>query len=259
MPGAQTDQPGLGGGTLTANGQNVDHVGNANYNMVNIRLTLTGWQGAILAESSIDGTNFETLALLYADTGATNGTLLYGTLTHGAPTTSVIRLIGLIRGGALIRVRSTSFTAGTMAVDTKATIGDPGLLTPGIGGMPVQLMGSPACITRVDSYTSAQTDTAIVTAASGTIIVVLALGFRCGKANTLNTTVRVGFGAANTPALGSVGIIDAHPGIDPGGGTNAPGQGIIDVGTDGQDLRITCTDPGGAIYVTTKYLALVTG
>lgn len=140
----------------------------------------------------------------------------------------------------------TAFTAGRF-----------GAALSNIAGIPFWIGGHPNIITRIDSYTSAQTNAAIVTVSAGTLIVVTQCTVLCDKANTANTTVRIGFGTASTPALNSVGLVVGHPGADPGGGVGVgDGSAIVGVGASDEDLRITSSDPGGTFYVLTKYFTI---
>jgi hypothetical protein len=105
-------------------------------------------------------------------------------------------------------------------------------------GVPWVIGGHPNVQTIRATYTSAQTDTALVTVAAGLKIVCTRITFACDKANTVNVSARAGFGTANTPT--TTGVLASHPGIDPGGGMNVGnGAGIIGVGADDADLRVT--------------------
>jgi hypothetical protein len=64
--------------------------------------------------------------------------------------------------------------------------------------------------------------------------------------------VIIGFGATNTPT--AAGVVAAHDGIPPGGGLNTgDGSGILGVGADGEDLRITSTTTGTISVVISYY------
>lgn len=121
-------------------------------------------------------------------------------------------------------------------------------------GVMFMVGGHPNAITVEAEYTGAQTDTAIVTIAGGLKIVVTQIQFTCDNANTVDVGFRVGFGAAATPT--TTGVVASHPGVAPGSGiSRGNGSGIIGVGTDGQDLRITCEAPttGAARVLVTYY------
>ena len=78
----------------------------------------------------------------------------------------------------------------------------------------------------------------------------------CDKANTNDTGVRIGFGTSTLPAEATSGdpgvskIILSHPGIAAGSGiVKGTGAGIIGIGANDEELRITNEDPGGKITV----------
>ena len=123
-------------------------------------------------------------------------------------------------------------------------------------GVPFVIGGHPNIISLEAAYTSAQTDTAIITVGAGTIIIVTKVSFLCDNANTVDVGVRVGFGASTTPT--TTGVILTHPGVAKGSGViEGNGSGIIGIGTDGQDLRITCEVPtGGSARVLVNYFTI---
>lgn len=123
-------------------------------------------------------------------------------------------------------------------------------------GVPFVIGGHPNPVTRRDNYTAAQTDTAIVTVSAGTKIVVTRQTVTADKANTVDVAVRTGFAAANTPT--GAGVVLSHPGIAAGGGVReGNGGGILGVGADGEDLRITSEVPtSGSIDVVTTYFTI---
>jgi hypothetical protein len=111
-------------------------------------------------------------------------------------------------------------------------------------GIPFHIGGHPNVQTIATNFTAAQTDTALVTVATGLKIVVTSVMLKCHTANMVNVSARVGFGTANTPAYGSAGLLLTDPGIAPGSGIGrGNGAGILGVGTDDQDVRITCSVP----------------
>lgn len=120
-------------------------------------------------------------------------------------------------------------------------------------GVPWVIGGHPNVQTIRANYTSAQTDTALVTVAAGLKIVCTRFMATASKANSVNVSLVAGFGTANTPT--TTGVIAAHPGIDPGGGFGTgSGSGILGVGGDDADLRVTCSVPtGGSIDCIASY------
>lgn len=118
-------------------------------------------------------------------------------------------------------------------------------------GIPWVMGGHPNIVTKQLNITDAdgaQTDTALVTVAGGLKIVVTHISAMLDSATTATggVAVRIGFGTTNTPAADAAGIILSHPGIAAGSGiVIGNGGGMIGVGGDGEDLRITCEDPAG--------------
>lgn len=120
-------------------------------------------------------------------------------------------------------------------------------------GIPFIIGGHPNVVTFEAAYTAAQTDTAIVTVATGAKIVVTQIQATCDNANTVDVGLRVGFGTANTPT--TTGVVLTHPGIAAGSGVSrGDGSGIIGVGADDADLRITSEVPtGGSLRILVSY------
>jgi hypothetical protein len=139
---------------------------------------------------------------------------------------------------------------------TAVSAGDVTKLYGNRAGIPFFIGGHPNVVTLEAAYTAAQTDVAIVTVSSGLKIVVTECEVICSNANTVNVGVRVGFGATTTPT--TTGVVLTHPGVAPGSGVvRGTGAGIIGVGADGEDLRITCTVPTtGSIRVLVTYYTI---
>lgn len=123
-------------------------------------------------------------------------------------------------------------------------------------GVPFVIGGHPNIVTLEAAYTAAQTDAAIVTIGAGLKIVVTEIEALCDNANTVNVACRVGFGTANTPT--TTGVVLTHPGIAPGTGVvRGNGSGILGVGADNEDLRITCGVPTtGSIRILVSYYTI---
>lgn len=123
-------------------------------------------------------------------------------------------------------------------------------------GIPWVMGGHPNVVTVRANYTAAQTDTAIVTVAAGLKIVVTRCSVTADNANTVDVAVRIGFGAVNTPS--ATGVVLSHPGIAPGSGVvEGTGAGMIGVGADDEDLRITSEVPTtGSIDVVVTYYTI---
>ena len=128
-------------------------------------------------------------------------------------------------------------------------------------GVPFVIGGHPNVLTasiNVTDADGAQTDTALVTVAGGLKIVVTLVAVAADNANTGDVGFRLGFGTANTPAEDAAGLVAAHPGLDGGAGMIiGNGGGIVGVGADGADLRLTCEDPvAGSITFNVTYYTI---
>ena len=120
-------------------------------------------------------------------------------------------------------------------------------------GIPWFIGGHPNIVTLEAAYTAAQTDTAIITVGAGAKIVVTAMEVTMDEANTVGVGYRIGFGTANTPT--TTGVVMSHPGGIPGARYSmGDGSGILGIGADNEDLRITSEVPtSGSIRVGVKY------
>jgi hypothetical protein len=119
-------------------------------------------------------------------------------------------------------------------------------------GIPFSIGGHPNVVTveaQIEDADGAQTNAAIVTVGSGVKVVVTQVSAACDGSTTNPTNIVVGFGTASVPARaagGTAGIILAMDGIPAGGGiTRGNGAGIIAIGADNEDVRITTEDPAG--------------
>lgn len=110
-------------------------------------------------------------------------------------------------------------------------------------GIPWVIGGHPNIQTIRANYTTAQTNIAIITVSAGTKIVVTKCSALLDKDSTVNAAqVRIGFGTASTPT--GAGVVLTHPGVSPGSGVvEGNGSGIIGIGADDEDLRITSEVP----------------
>ncbi len=131
-------------------------------------------------------------------------------------------------------------------------------------GIPFAIGGHPNVISRsnkVADSDNAQTDMSMAgSIASGTKIVLTRMSIYCDNANTGDVAVKVGFGTATLTAsalTGANGIIfegsfDGGAGIELGNGS-----GIIAIGGDGEELRLTCGDPaGGNLTISYSYFTI---
>ena len=127
--------------------------------------------------------------------------------------------------------------------------------------------GHPNIITRtvyISDATGAQTDASIVgTIATGTKVAVTSVAVTVDSATTATggVAVKLGFGATSIPAdssTGANGILLDHKGIAAGSGiVLGAGAGILGIGADGEELRLTCEDPvGGGLSVMFSYYTI---
>lgn len=132
-------------------------------------------------------------------------------------------------------------------------------------GIQFTIGGHPNAKSATYITTAAGTDDNVMPAiSSGTKYAVTRITITLDEAATVGVACRLGFGTANVPALGSSqadavdDILVYHPGLVPGGGlTIGDGSGILGVGGDGAELRITNEVPtGGTLAVTITYFTI---
>lgn len=177
-------------------------------------------------------------------TGGVNGSQgIGGNLAHDDPETA--RPVGL---GAKAVAHGTNPTA--------VAANDRTYLYANRAGIPFTLGGHPNILTLEAEYTTAQTNTAIVTVSGGAIIVVTQIQATLDEATTVGVGLRVGFATATTPT--TTGVVLTHPGLVPGSGiSRGDGAGILGVGADGEDLRITSEVPTtGALRILVSYFTI---
>jgi hypothetical protein len=121
--------------------------------------------------------------------------------------------------------------------------------------IPFSIGGHPNVLTlKHTTITTAVTDAAIITVSGGTKIVVTRITVTLDNASTVFPTLLIGFGAANTPT--TTGVLVSHGGVPAGGGMNVgDGSGIIGIGGDGDDLRVTTTGnaTGNGLQIVVSY------
>lgn len=120
--------------------------------------------------------------------------------------------------------------------------------------------GHPNVITtKHTTITTAVTDAAIVTISTGSKIVVTRISATLDSASTVYPSLLVGFGTANTPT--TTGVLLAHGGVPAGGGmTVGDGSGILGIGADNEDLRVTTTGnaTGNGLQIVVSYYTIET-
>ncbi len=132
-------------------------------------------------------------------------------------------------------------------------------------GVPFVIGGHPN-IQSVEYYTTgAQTDDDMLGAiGAGTKVIITSITVIASKANTVDVSVRIGFGTANVPTQGASGatatakVVISHPNIPPGSGVpKGNGSGIVGIGGDGEELRITNSAPtSGSLIVQIDYYTI---
>jgi len=125
-------------------------------------------------------------------------------------------------------------------------------------GIPFVMGGHPNILTlKHTTITTAVSDAAIVTVAAGLKIVVTRITVTLDSASTVFPSVIIGFATATTPTTTSVLV--AHGGVPAGGGfTVGDGSGILGVGADNEDLRVTTTGnaTGNGLWITVSYFSV---
>lgn len=125
--------------------------------------------------------------------------------------------------------------------------------------------GHPNAVTSVYLTTGAQTDDNVLPAiSSGTKYAITRVSVTVDADCTVTPGCRLGFGTSTVPTLptsGSDAVADLlvyHPGFIPGGGiTVGDGSGVLGVGGDGAELRITCDAPtGGSLAVSVTWFSI---
>ncbi len=123
-------------------------------------------------------------------------------------------------------------------------------------GIPFVIGGHPNVVTVRANFTTSQADQALVTVAGGLKIVVTRISALLSNAASVDVDVLIGFGASATPT--TTGVVLSHPDIAPGSGVvEGSGAGILGVGADGEDLRLTSGVPtGGSLDIVVSYYTI---
>lgn len=127
-----------------------------------------------------------------------------------------------------------------------------------IGGHPNTVTRS----ARIAAADGAQTNASLnPSIGAGEKMAVTAISVTCDADNTVNVACKIGFGTASIIAdstTGAVGVLLDHEGIAPGSGiVIGNGGGILGIGADDEELRLTCDVPTtGAICVTYSYFTI---
>jgi hypothetical protein len=141
---------------------------------------------------------------------------------------------------------------------TAVDAGDRTKLYANRAGVLTVIGGHPNIVTlEYDASATAKTNDPIVTVAGGLKIVVTQIQVINDALSPNVVDFRIGFATATTPT--TTGVVAMHPGMIPGAFyTRGDGGGILGVGADGEDLRITSADPGtgGEIRVLVSYYTI---
>lgn len=193
-------------------------------------------------------------------TSDTSIATLNSSLTDGSAHVVVDSAVGLAQGadtsgqtGSLVMAATLKGAASYTTAKTNPLVTDPAgnLLVIGGGGMGV--------VTKSFGLTGSTTDVALASVSSGSKIVVTQISAVVG-ANVTDTSlgITIGFGTANTPTTSTTGttgmVLEGN--FAPGGGQQkGNGAGIIAVGGDGEDLRVSLSgDPTtGSVYIQFTY------
>lgn len=124
--------------------------------------------------------------------------------------------------------------------------------------VPFVVGGHPNVLTlKHTTITTAVSDVAMITVSAGSKIVVTRITITLDNASTVFPTILIGFGTSATPT--TTGVLYSHGGFPAGGGQSVgDGSGIIGIGADDQDLRITTTGnaTGNGLQITVSYYTI---
>ena len=185
---------------------------------------------------------------LLVDLGANNDVVAAGAIAHGTADSG-----NPVKVGAKAIAHGTNPTAVAAADRTN--------LYANRAGVPFVIGGHPNVQTWTYITTAAGTnDNVMAVISTGTKYVVTSVTIALDEACTVGVGVRLGFGTSVVPALGAsqadavAGILVYHPGLVPGSGiTFGDGSGILGIGADEAELRITNEVPtGGTLAVTVR-------
>ena len=230
---------------------------------VTIPTTGSGTATPVIATDDVSSVHFQKIKLDFGADGATDFfvtdvvgklfVIVQGKQAHDAADSSN----NPVKTGAKAIAHGTNPTAVAAADITD--------LYANRAGVPFVIGGHPNVQTAVYLATGATTDDNVLPAiSSGTKYVITRYTITLDESTTVGVAVRLGFGAASVPALPSAnadavnGILVYHPGMVPGSIlTGGDGSGILGVGGDGEELRITCeAATSGTLVVAVSYYTI---
>lgn len=184
-------------------------------------------------------------------------------LTDGTNDANVTATGALFIGGAVahdgvdsgnpIKIGARAIAHGTNP--TAVAAADRTDLLANRAGVPFFIGGHPNIVTYGMSITTAVTNAVIgPTVNAGMKFVATGLTVTADNANTVFPSVVIGFGTASAPAFagtpGTTKILGGHPGVPAGGGFNrGDGSGMLGVGADDEEVRITTVGNVTGLYV----------
>jgi hypothetical protein len=217
-----------------------------------------------IKDSAANGTDQGFVVHIHPDSVNANGQT---TASASAPVVPASDWVGAMGGnvahdaadsGNPLKVGAVAIAHGTNP--TAVTAADRTNLYANRAGIPFVIGGHPNVITRsatIDDGDGAQTNASLLTVSAGSKIVITSISATCSSSNSGSVAVRIGFGAATLTAAseaGAAGILLEGKFAAGGGHQRGNGSGILGIGADDEDLRITCDDPaGGSLFVTFSY------
>jgi hypothetical protein len=238
-------------------------------------VAITAGSGTTIAtdEVQVSGTNpLAHVQYVKIVDGTLNGTgAIGGDATNGLDV-DVTRLptdVAIADDGAFTVGTSKVIGAGLQAVSHGATPDVADALDAVIGltnrhRIPFVLGGHPNLQSSEYFTSGAQNDDPVLPVISaGTIYVITGITVTCSAANATQPSVRIGFGGTTVPTQGTTGadgvakVLLSHPGIPAGSGiVKGHAGGIVGIGGDGEDLRITCTTPTTSLIVQVDWFTI---
>lgn len=251
-----------GGGSLTVDGT-VTAVASGDHTVVGKAADGAAVSGNPVLVAGQDGTNTQSLktdangelqvdVLTMPTVTVTDGLNVEGDVAHDA-----------VDSGNPLKVGAKAVAHG--ANPTAVAAADRTDLYANRHGVQFVIGGHPNAKSATYNTTAAQTDDNIMAAiAGGTKYAITRITVTLDEATTVGVAVRIGFGATTVPALGASGadavddILLYHPGLVPGAvATVGDGSGVLGVGGDGAELRITNEVPtSGTLGVTVTYFTI---
>jgi hypothetical protein len=205
---------------------------------------------SVIMIGAVDGTDSRSLVAGPNGSLKTDGSVEHDAIDAGSP----------VKIGAKAIAHGTNPTQVAAADRTNLYANRHGILWT-IGGHPNTISRT----TYIADATGAQTGASIVgTIAAGTKVVVTSVTVTVDSAVTAAGGVAVKLAFSTTTTLpadsstGANGIILDHKGIAAGSGVSiGNGGGVIGIGADDEELRLTCEDPvGGGLSVTVTYYTI---